>query len=285
MDEEASTRENTTSRSLTLIAVYCRVGSLHCGMSSAPQFGLEHTAYRRFRPTYPDQLYTRILAQLGPERELAVDLGAGTGLVSAVLGRHFRRVVAVDPDTSMSAHLHETAPMAEIQSVDAEQARFEPGSVDLVTCANAFHWMRGPEVATVVAEWLRAGALFAGWRYPMPAMPIEVADLLRDEWVRWRAFVDPRALDMHGMRTCFGARPEFELLADETLPYPVPLDVDGLIGFMRTVSFIAAFLRSLGPGADQAYVDDLRTKLHGRIGDGEVVVEFPLTLVLARRRG
>jgi trans-aconitate methyltransferase len=253
-------------------------------MSASPQFGLEHAAYRRFRPTYPEQLYARIFAQLGPERVLAVDLGAGTGLVSAVLGRHFHRVVAVEPDASMSAHLHETAPMAEIQSVDAELASFEPGSVDLVTCANAFHWMRGPEVAAAVAEWLHPGGVFAGWRYPMPELPIEVADLLRDELVRWSAFLDPRGLDMRNMQTSFGARSEFELLADEVLANPVPLGVDALIGFLHSVSFVAAFLRSLGPEHRRAYVDDLTTRLRERIGDGEVVLEFPLTLVVARRR-
>jgi SAM-dependent methyltransferase len=253
-------------------------------MSIATEFGLNHHAYRRFRPHYPAQLYARVLDSLARPRDLAVDLGAGTGLVSLVLGQSFRRVVAVEPDPGMAAHLKETAPMAELQAVVAEQAQFEPGSVDLVTCANAFHWMAGKEVAAAIANWLGDGALFAGWRYPMPTMPPIIADLVRDELTRWAGFLDRRSLDMKSMQTSFGALPEFKLLADEILPNPVPMNVDALIGFLRSVSFVAAFLRSLEPDDAEAYLEQIAERLRGRIGDGEFELDFPLTLVLACRR-
>lgn len=253
-------------------------------MSVGTQFGLTHHAYRRFRPHYPERLYTRVLDSLDRPRELAVDLGAGTGLVSVVLGQHFQRVVAVEPDPDMATHLKETAPMAELQGVVAERAEFEPASVDLVTCANAFHWMAGREVASAVAGWLGEGGLFAGWRYPMPAMPASIGDLVRDELARWAGFLDPRTLDMRSMQTCFGERPEFDLLADEVMPNPVAMNVDALIGFLRSVSFIAAFLRSLEPDAAERYLEQIADRLRERIGEGEVELDFPLTLVLARRR-
>lgn len=229
-------------------------------------------------------VYDRVLDQLGPLRELAVDLGAGTGLVSAALVEHFPRVVAIEPDAGMAAHLHETAPGAELRTQAAEQAEFEPGSVDLVTCANAFHWMDGPRVAEAVGRWLRSDGLFAGWRYPMPAMPDAIHDVVRDELRRWMAFGDPRGLDIQGMQTSFGALPEFELLADEVIDNPVAMSVEGLIGFLRSVSFVAAFLRSLAPDEAAAYVDTLAARVEARVGDAPLVLDFPLTLVLARRR-
>lgn len=253
-------------------------------MSVSTQFGLTHHAYRQFRPHYPQQLYTRVLDSLDRPRDLAVDLGAGTGLVSVVLGSCFQRVVAIEPDPNMAAHLKESAPAIELQSVVAEQAQFEPASVDLVTCANAFHWMAGRDVATAIGGWLGDGGLFAGWRYPMPTMPAVIADLVRDELPRWAGFLDRRSLDMRSMQTCFGERPEFELLADEIMPNPVVMNVDALIGFLRSVSFIAAFLRSLEPDAAERYLEQIAERLRERIGEGEVVLDFPLTLVLARRR-
>jgi hypothetical protein len=247
-------------------------------MSLATEFGLTHHAYRRFRPRYPRQLYDRVLDSLDRPRALAVDLGAGTGLVSLELGGSFQRVVAVEPDPDMAAHLRETAPTAELQAVAAERAQFEPASVDLVTCANAFHWMAGREVAAAVGSWLGEGGLFAGWRYPMPAMPAVVADLVRDELARWAGFLDRRTLDMRSMQTSFGERPEFELLADEVIPNVIPMNVDALIGFLRSVSFIAAFLRSLEPDEAERYLEQIAERLRERIGESEIELDFPPTL-------
>ncbi len=254
-------------------------------MSVGQQFGLAHTAYRQYRPHYPDQLYTRVLDLLGSPRELAVDLGAGTGLVSAVLGHHFARVVAIEPDSDMAAHLHETAPAAEVRAIVAERAEFEPGSVDLVTCANAFHWMAGPQVAGLVASWLREGGLFAGWRYPMPAMPKLVEELVQREiLVHAVAFADPAVLDMRGMQRCFAERPEFEILVDEVVGNPVVMTVASLVGFLRSVSFISAYLRSLSADEAEQTLTDLHTSVGLTIGGAELDVDFALHLVVARRR-
>ena len=171
-----------------------------------------------------------------------------------------------------------------MQVVVAERAVLETASVDLVTCANAFHWMAGPEVATAVAGWLADDGLFAGWRYPMPAMPEVIGDLVRGELARWLGFLDRRSLDMRSMQTSFGERPEFDLLADEIVPNRVAMNVDALIGFLRSVSFIAAFLRSLEPDAAERELEQIAERLRERIGEGEVELDFPLTLVLARRR-
>jgi hypothetical protein len=144
--------------------------------------------------------------------------------------------------------------------------------------------MAGPAVATAVGSWLGDDGLFAGWRYPMPAMPAVIAELVRDELARWAGFLDRRTLDMRNMQTSFGGRPEFELFADEIIPNVVAMNVDALIGFLRSVSFIAAFLRSLGPDEAERYLERIAERLRERVGEGEVELDFTLTLVLARRR-
>ncbi|MCA9683054.1 MAG: class I SAM-dependent methyltransferase, partial [Myxococcales bacterium] len=184
-------------------------------MGTGTQFGLSHRIYRDFRPPYPDSLYRRVFASVAEPRTLAVDLGAGTGLVSAVLGQHFARVCAVEPDPAMASILREAAPDTELVVSPAEQADFTEGSVDLVTCANAFHWMDVPVVARSVARWLRPGGIFAGWRYPMPTIPERVSALVAREMPRWLPFRHPGVLDMDGLRTSFGAHGDFEMFAEE----------------------------------------------------------------------
>jgi SAM-dependent methyltransferase len=249
----------------------------------SPEFGLADTAYRAFRPAYPERLYARVLEDLAGPRALAVDIGAGTGLVSGVLARHFGRVVAVEPDAAMAAHLRETAPGVEIQSVSAEQAELEPGSVDLVSCANAFYWMKGPEVAAALSGWLRGGGLFAAWRYPFPSVPAPVdaviAAQFRERWVN----PDHRVMQRGYTRRCVEEQPALELLADERVENLIPMSPAQIVGFCSSTSFGAAYLRSLDEQAGADYLRELEAEL--REAGGETIeVDFELELILARSR-
>jgi precorrin-6B methylase 2 len=56
--------------------------------------------YAKYRPTYPAEAVRAILAGLGPpERLVAADVGAGTGISARLLGDEGVRVVAVEPGT------------------------------------------------------------------------------------------------------------------------------------------------------------------------------------------
>lgn len=97
--------------------------------------------YARFRPGYPEELIRRLAerARLGPDSRV-LDLGCGTGQVSVPLAAYAGEVVAVDPEQEMLDEL--AAPpnvrtvCARAEDVDASWGRF-----DLVTIANAFHWL------------------------------------------------------------------------------------------------------------------------------------------------
>jgi len=58
--------------------------------------------YAKYRPTYPPELYEKILQYLdeGSEangrRELAVDIGCGCGHSTLALAKHFETVIGID---------------------------------------------------------------------------------------------------------------------------------------------------------------------------------------------
>ena len=108
-------------------------------------------AYERARPGYPLDA-ARWLTGDGPLDVL--DLGAGTGKLTRSLVSVGHRVTAVEPLEAMLAQLRQAVPGAKAIVGSAESIPLPDASMDVVTCAQAFHWFDHdvaiPEIARVL---------------------------------------------------------------------------------------------------------------------------------------
>ncbi len=109
--------------------------------------------YDTYRPGYPSAAVTWMLGE--PDRPLHVlDLGAGTGKLSATLVDLGHRVTAVDPSGPMLDQLRSLLPAVDVRVGTGEQVPLEGASVDAVLVGQAWHWMdhdlAGPEIARVL---------------------------------------------------------------------------------------------------------------------------------------
>ena len=102
-----------------------------------------------------------------------LDLGAGTGKLTAALLTAGHRVLAVDPSAQMLAERAAAAPGAQVRVGAAEQIPADDACVDVVTVAQAWHWFDGERAAAQCRRVLRRGGLLA------------VAWHARDERVDW----------------------------------------------------------------------------------------------------
>ena len=59
--------------------------------------------YALFRPTYPQSLYDFIFSKMKAEKNIAIDLGCGTGQTAEVLSRYFPSVIGIDNSVSQLA--------------------------------------------------------------------------------------------------------------------------------------------------------------------------------------
>jgi SAM-dependent methyltransferase len=134
-------------------------------MSEAPQremalsFGNRAAIYDRIRPGYPPAAVDWAVSGVRIER--ALDLGAGTGLLTKVLlGRGFQ-VTALEPDEQMRAVL--SAALPEIVAVDgyAEAIPADTGGLDAVFVGQAFHWFNRPAADLEIARTLRPGGIIS----------------------------------------------------------------------------------------------------------------------------
>ena len=95
--------------------------------------------YASYRPVYPEGLFAW-LASLARRRVLAWDCAAGSGQATAGLAPFFDRVVGTDASEAQisAAPAH---PKIEYRVARAEASGLTSGTVDLVTVAQALHWL------------------------------------------------------------------------------------------------------------------------------------------------
>ena len=93
-----------------------------------------------------------------------LDLGAGTGKLTAQLVALGADATAVEPDAAMLAALRESLPAVRALAGTAEAIPLPDGSVDAVLCGQAMHWFdmsrAVPEIARVLVP---GGVLGAMW--------------------------------------------------------------------------------------------------------------------------
>lgn len=115
------------------------------GISSTSRFSNRAENYARFRPGYPDELFTFIEAALDlRSADNIVDIGSGTGLFAEPLLKHGHNVVCLEPNEDMrkagEERLKKYPSFQSIQST-GEHTGLEDNSVDLITIAQTFHWL------------------------------------------------------------------------------------------------------------------------------------------------
>lgn len=126
-------------------------------------FSKQADLYARYRPTYPAELYQYILSFV-KEKNIAWDCATGNGQAAVVLADHFKKVVATD----ISAEQIEKATFKEnIEWLvcPAESTPFAENTFDLVTVAQAYHWIKWKEFRNEVRRVCKNNAVIAVWLY------------------------------------------------------------------------------------------------------------------------
>lgn len=132
--------------------------------------GFAHV-YDRYRPSPPPALLEILAVVLRVDRpRLVVDLGAGTGLSTRVWAERAEEVIGVEANARMVERARLATPAPNVGYVEAFAAEtgLDEGSADVVTCAQAFHWMEPAPVLAEAARILRRGGVFAAYDYDVP---------------------------------------------------------------------------------------------------------------------
>ena len=138
--------------------------------AAARSFSDAAEIYEASRPDYPGDAVDWMVP---PGARTALDLGAGTGKLTSALVARGLDVLAVDPSAEMLDVLRRVVPAAHAAVGEAEALPAEPESIDVITAAQAWHWV-DPE---------RAGRQAA--RVLVPGGRLSLVWNIRDERVDW----------------------------------------------------------------------------------------------------
>lgn len=129
----------------------------------ADHFSRDSASYAAFRPRYPAELFT-FIAGLPASHGLAWDVGTGSGQAASMLTPHFERVAASDASVAQ-LRARTRARGVHYLAERGEASAIAGGRVDLVTVAQAYHWLDHPAFHAEVDRVIAPGGALAVWCY------------------------------------------------------------------------------------------------------------------------
>lgn len=134
-------------------------------------FSVAAHEYDRFRPAYPPALID-FLAAVAPARRLAWDCATGTGQAAVALAERFERVIASDASAAQVGHAV-AHPRVDYRVATAEDCGLPSRSAELVTVAQALHWLDLDAFTRKSGGWRGPAACSprgpTAWRMPIPS--------------------------------------------------------------------------------------------------------------------
>lgn len=192
-------------------------------------FGQVADVYHRSRPGYPAGAVEWLMGNT-PRRVL--DLGAGTGKLTAALVAAGHEVVAVEPSAQMLAILRTNMPDVDAREGRAEAIPVPDADVDAVVVAQAFHWFDHALAVPEIARVLRPGGRLAlAWN-------------LRDTTAPWVAelsrVIGSADANLAKVTPALrAASTHFDTFEPAQFRHDQRLDLDTLLGLVRSRSYVA----------------------------------------------
>lgn len=238
----------------------------------------EHSeSYQKVRPSYSKEIIAQILLHV-PEREMAWDVGAGSGQFTQWLSPYFTQVLATDISENQLQH----APVLDNVRYavnNASHSGLIAHVVDLVTVAQAIHWFNFDGFYQEVKRVLKPNGVLAVIGYGL----IQIQDDILDTKVRH--------LYQNSLKGYWDLERRYIDESYQTIPFPfdevsmVRLElryvwsVQQLFEYLTTWSAVQHYERKTGHSALTEIADDLK------VYQGQSIeVVFPVLLRLGKMK-
>ena len=240
-------------------------------------FSKQSDLYARYRPGYPKELYDHILSFV-KNKNIAWDCATGNGQAAVVLADHFKKVIATDisPEQIEKAKAKDNI---EYLVCSAESTPFDENTFDLVTVAQAYHWIKWKEFKDEVTRVCKPGAIIAVWVYYAhttgdkkvdDAVHDFYEDVTRSYWDYERKFLD----DMYST-----VEFDYELLPPKIFETILEWQREDLVGYISSWSAIQKYIKVNG----HSPVPLIEKAINELWPEGEIKkVTFPIYLKAGR---
>lgn len=245
----------------------------------ARSFNAVAAQYAAARPGYPGELFHAVEEISGRSFAGAtvLDVGAGTGIATALIRARGAHVTAVEPGAGMARQLRAGHPDVPLVRGDGDALPFASEVADFVTYAQAWHWTDPAKSSPEAARVLRpGGALALWWNVPDTGVPWvrEQEERLSRAVPRYHdnGLTGPAEDILRSLGTRLGMRTE-----SRVLPWTRTVALDTHLAMLGSRSYFAV----LAPDAARRILDEERRALLALFPDGQVVEPYKVDLTVA----
>jgi ubiquinone/menaquinone biosynthesis C-methylase UbiE len=128
-------------------------------------FSKQSEEYARYRPTYPQELYTYILSFV-KDWEAAWDCACGNGQATLPLSDYFTHVFGTDISAKQIAQAARKDNITYVVC-PAEETPFSDNQFDLITVAQAYHWLNWEAFEKEARRVGKNKCVIAVWMYDL----------------------------------------------------------------------------------------------------------------------
>lgn len=264
--------------------------------------------YAKYRPTYPESVYSEIKkfceSPEGSGSDVALDVGCGNGQSTFPLTTSFKTVLGRDISEKQISEAKSHGHNIEFSVGPAEDLSFlEDSTVDLVTSAQAIHWMDRPKFYQEVTRVLRPGGALVVYGYGNAVLDRTEANevvwqfyenTLDGYWANERGHIEDSfarielpfkgwyRLTIH-LKLSSGSGKLSKL---DTLSIDRTWDVDSLVGYLSSWSAWQTFLKSNPNSSALADVGKKLKSIYKDMGTKEVTsvaVTWPIFMLFGRK--
>ena len=240
-------------------------------------FSKQSDLYAKYRPTYPKELFDYVVSFV-QSKDVAWDCATGNGQAASVLSGHFNKIIATDIS---AAQINKAVKKDNIEYFiyPAESTPFADNSFDLVTVAQAYHWIKWDQFKKEVVRVCKPNAVIAIWTYYNHTTGDNRIDaIVRDfnkhvtqpYWDHERKYVEEKYETVEF---------DYELLPVKDFESILHWKRDDLLGYVGSWSAIQKFIKTNG----YSPLPQLEDELKNIWPDDEIKkVSFPIYLKLGR---
>ncbi len=256
-------------------------------ISAATSFDEVGDLYDRYRPAYPDSLYTDLISLSGfRAHSWALEIGSGTGIATLPFAQRGFSILCLEPGSRLAAISRRK--LAAFPGVEVVEETFgswigEPSHFDLVFSAQAFHWTEPTTRFQRAADTLKPHGWLALFGHVPSISNPQIRSALDEAYARhaptiagtwpmsWYALDGP----IPGLFAESGA---FEAVVVRGHPWSKTYPTGAYLGLLRTMSEHHLLPETQREALLGAIAEVLDTR-----GGGEIEVRYDSNLFTARR--
>jgi len=148
-------------------------------MNTKQRFSDRVENYIKYRPSYPDEMIPTLELEIGlMDSDVVADIGSGTGISAKLFLENGNKVYGVEPNEPMRKAAEEFLQQYDgFISVNggSEETTLKDNSVDLIICAQAFHWFDREKTKKEFLRIANNGAhVVLVWNYRKGTSPFQI---------------------------------------------------------------------------------------------------------------